>query len=76
MSLKLWTLETDPIPRPLHLELVCDVCDGMFINVQAWVAPGFIQAWDMAMRAGWKETRTDGERKFECPACSGKKVTT
>jgi len=74
MPLRIWTLETDPIPRPLNLELVCDACDGMFISVASWQADSFIEAWDKAMRAGWKETRSEGERQFECPACSGKKV--
>lgn len=62
--------ETAPIPRPTCVAFRCDApgCSGHFAYVT-----NFVDAYAMAMRAGWLERRDDGARRFLCPGCSGKR---
>ena len=68
-----------PIPRAILICLRCDGHDGQLIggDIAVFKHPeGYIGAYGLAMKAGWKDTAHDGKRVFFGPCCSGKKDQT
>jgi hypothetical protein len=61
------------IPKKITLELICDADHGSEEVYEVFEQEGgYITQYAAAMKAGWKETRTDDGRQFVCPLCSGK----
>jgi hypothetical protein len=65
------TDRSGPHPWPIELVLRCDGCSSSsaaeFRHDQ-----GYVGAYRLALRAGWKDTHRDGVRVFLGPCCSGK----
>jgi hypothetical protein len=64
-----------PIPRSILICLRCDGHEGELIGGDVAVfkhVGGFMGAYSLAMKAGWKDTCRSGRRIFLGPCCSGK----
>jgi hypothetical protein len=67
-----------PIPRAILICLRCDGHEGQLIggDIAVFKHPeGYIGAYGLAMKAGWKDTAHDGKRVFFGPCCSGKRIS-
>jgi len=71
MALAILTIESEPIPRKLHLHLKCD--GGQCPTEQKFIGDSHVTNWSAAMVAGWLERKSELGRTFLCPGCSGKR---
>jgi hypothetical protein len=71
MGIKITTVNEDTIPRVIFTVIECDVAKEFFCR-------GFLRSNDgedysvfmsRAVRTGWTERRTTGNRVFVCPEC-------
>lgn len=67
--------EGPPYPIPVAMVMTCDGDHGLFGQAtQTFDDPaGNAKQYSDAMAAGWKEDLRSSDRRFLCPACSGKK---
>jgi hypothetical protein len=65
------------IPREILICLRCDGHEGELIGgaIAVFKHPaGYIGAYALAMKAGWKDASRNGQRVFLGPCCSGKSI--
>ena len=63
--------EEAPIPRECRVTIECDVAKAFFCRafIQSETGEGYIGFMSRAVRMGWTERRTMGDRVFVCPEC-------
>jgi hypothetical protein len=71
MGIRITSIDEDTIPRVIFTVIECDVAKEFFCR-------GFLRSNDgedysvfmsRAVRKGWTERRTSGNRVFVCPEC-------
>jgi hypothetical protein len=72
MGLKIESIdESEPVPRAVRVIIECDVATEMFCRgfITSEANEGYMTFFSRAVRCGWTERRTTGERVFACPEC-------